>query len=82
MLELIFAKLGQPMRAQSLPLAMMKFLGLFVPVMRELAEMNYQWTNDYDFRSDKIQARFGLTPTPHDLIIDKTLAWVRASAAA
>ncbi len=43
---------------------MMKFLGLFVPVMRELAEMNYQWTNDYDFRSDKIQARFGLTPTP------------------
>ncbi len=77
MLELIFAAIGTPMKFQALPGFMLKVLGLFMPIMRELAEMNYQWEYDYDFRSDKIQQRFGVTPTPHAQAVAETVAWFR-----
>ncbi|UKN01909.1 NAD(P)H-binding protein [Paracrocinitomix mangrovi] len=37
---------------------MFKVIGLFVPVMREMPEMMYQYNRDYDFNSDKFTNRF------------------------
>lgn len=79
-LEVMFREIGAPLRAQALPKAMLAILALFVPVMRELKEMNYQWEGTYDFRSDKIQARFGLKPTSHEVAIAETVAWFRGRA--
>jgi len=78
MLELIFAEVGSPMKAQAMPGFMLAILSWFMPIMRELREMNYQWQSDYDFRCDKICDRYGLTPTPHPEAIRETVAWFRS----
>ena len=43
---------------------MIKFLGLFVPYMRELVEMLYQYNKDYYFDSSKFNRYFKFIPTP------------------
>ncbi len=43
---------------------MIKFLGLFVPIMRELVEMLYQYDRDYYFDSSKFNRYFKFIPTP------------------
>ncbi|QDA61000.1 NAD-dependent epimerase/dehydratase family protein [Hymenobacter jejuensis] len=49
-------------RFRVVPLWLMSLLGLFVPVMRELREMAYQYSQDYFFDSSKFEKRFGYTP--------------------
>jgi len=44
---------------------MVRLMGLFVPVMRELVEMMYQYERDYVFVSDKFEQAFDLKPTPY-----------------
>lgn len=40
-------------------------MGLFVPIMRELREMLYQYDRDYVFDSSKFEKRFDFKPTPY-----------------
>ncbi|MFN9854833.1 MAG: NAD-dependent dehydratase, partial [Bacteroidota bacterium] len=42
---------------------MIKFLGIFVPYMRELVEMLYQYDRDYFFDSSKFNSYFKYIPT-------------------
>lgn len=56
---------GQPYRLQVMPRWMMKVLELFIPVLRENAEMMYQFDFDYRFDSSKIESAYGLQPTPY-----------------
>lgn len=44
---------------------MVRVIGLFVPIMREMTEMMYQYDRDYIFRSDKFEKRFDFKPTPY-----------------
>ena len=44
---------------------LLRLLGLFMPTMRELVEMLYQYDHDYCFDSTKFTQRFTLTPTPY-----------------
>ncbi len=60
-----------------IPPLVMTLLGPFMPIMRELKEMNYQWEHAYDFRCDKIKDAYGLTPTPHVDAVAQTVAWFR-----
>lgn len=43
----------------------LKILGFFVPVLKELKEMSYQYDRDYFFDSGKIESRYGLLPTSY-----------------
>ena len=43
----------------------MRILGLFIPIMREMVEMMYQFENDYFFNSSKFEKRFDYKPTPY-----------------
>ncbi len=45
------------------PVWLLGVLGLFVPIMRELKEMAYQYDRDYVFDSSKFEKRFNFTPT-------------------
>lgn len=45
---------------------MLKLIGLFVPVMREMPEMYYQYDRNYVFNSDKFEKAFKLKPTPYE----------------
>ncbi|MGB5359182.1 MAG: NAD(P)H-binding protein [Eudoraea sp.] len=42
-----------------------KLLGLFIPLMREMPEMMYQYDRDYVFNSDKFNDHFDFKPTPY-----------------
>lgn len=56
---------GRPYRLQAAPRWMLRLMGLFVPVLRENEEMMYQFEHDYRFDSGKIEAAYGLEPTPY-----------------
>jgi nucleoside-diphosphate-sugar epimerase len=43
-----------------------KILGLFIPVMKEMPEMLYQFDRDYFFDSTKFNSRFNFRPTPYE----------------
>jgi hypothetical protein len=49
-------------------------MGLFVPVLRENAEMMYQFEQDYRFDSSKIEKTYGVTATEYRDGIVGTLA--------
>ena len=44
---------------------LVRILGLFVPIMKEMVEMMYQYDRHYVFNSDKFEKRFDLKPTPY-----------------
>jgi len=48
-----------------LPMWMIKTLGLFIPFLREMPEMMYQYNQDYFFDSSKFEKRFNVKPTPY-----------------
>src|SRR5690606_8320971 len=64
---------GQPYRLQKPPRWVLDLMGLFIPVLRENREMMYQFDHDYRFDSSKIEAEYGLTPSPYALGMRETL---------
>ncbi|MEO8794141.1 MAG: NAD-dependent epimerase/dehydratase family protein [Daejeonella sp.] len=48
-----------------LPTWMLKLLGLFIPIMREMPEMMYQYKNDYFFDSSKFDKKFNFETTSY-----------------
>ncbi len=62
-IELIANELGVEPKIQNVPAWMIRILGLFIPLMRELPEMNYQLDRDYVFNSSKFEERFGISAT-------------------
>lgn len=56
------------------PMFMIKILGIFIPLMREMPEMMYQYDRDYFFDSGKFEKRFDFKPTPYAEGIKQTVA--------
>ncbi|WP_343671506.1 NAD-dependent epimerase/dehydratase family protein [Chitinophaga sp.] len=44
---------------------MMGLIGLFVPIVKEIKEMSYQYDRDYIFDSSKFEKRFNFKPTTY-----------------
>lgn len=61
----IASEMGVEPKYRTIGSGMLRFIGLFSPLMRELAEMAYQYEKDYVFDSTKIESRFGITPTSY-----------------
>ncbi|HKZ68496.1 MAG TPA: NAD-dependent epimerase/dehydratase family protein [Anaerolineales bacterium] len=59
----------------------LRFLGLFNPMIRETVEMMYEWTRPYVVDTSKLTRAFGVQPTPLRQAIGETVAWVRAHGA-
>lgn len=57
-----------------LPMWLLKILGLFIPLMREMPEMMYQYDRDYYFASQKFETRFGMKPTSYAEGVKQTVA--------
>ena len=72
------AAFGVPPKYQATPTFMLRLIGLFNPLMHELAEMNYQFTHDYIFSSEKFERTFGVTPTPIEKGLAETVAFYQA----
>jgi hypothetical protein len=74
---MIYAAAGKPLSFRAMPTWMTPILGWFIPIMRELAEMQYQWTMTYDFRHDRFDAAFGGQFTSHHDAVKETVEWFR-----
>ena len=61
----IAGEFGVKPRFQVASKPIVRIMGLFQPVMRELYEMLYQYDRDYVFSSDKFEKKFGMKPTPY-----------------
>jgi nucleoside-diphosphate-sugar epimerase len=70
-----------PLKLHKLPRFGMHAGGLFVPLAREMAEMDYQWYRPFVLDTTLTQATFGLTPTDVEQGINDLIPAVEATAA-
>jgi nucleoside-diphosphate-sugar epimerase len=63
--EAIAAAMGKKPKYMATPKFIVRIFGLFMPVMKELVEMFYQYDRDYVFDSRKFEQRFNFKPTPY-----------------
>jgi nucleoside-diphosphate-sugar epimerase len=75
------AAIGAAPRAIGLPPALLGPLGLFVPPLRELAEMRFQWDRPYLVDSSRFAKRFWADATPFEVGAPATALWFRDQAA-
>lgn len=54
----------EPVKVSAIPPIAMKVLGLFIPAIRELQEMTYQFTEPFIIDSTDAEQALGLHPTP------------------
>ena len=64
-IEAIAREIKVKPKFQAAPKFLVRTIGLFVPIMREMVEMMYQYDRDYVFDSSKFEKRFDFKPTPY-----------------
>jgi len=64
-IEAIANEMGVEPKYRNVPRFLVRVIGLFVPMMRDMVEMMYQYESDYVFDSSKFQERFDFEPTPY-----------------
>lgn len=62
-----------------MPRAMVSILALFMPIMREMKEMLYEFEETFIVDHSKFERAFGANPTTHRKAIRHTLEWFRKS---
>jgi len=63
--EQIAKTLDTKAKVRRMSKTMARVIGVVVPVIREMAEMMYQYEQDYVFDSSKFEKQFGMSPTPY-----------------
>ena len=64
-IEAIANELGVKPNYQVAPKFLVRIMGLFMPIMKEMVEMIYQYDRDYVFDSSKFEKRFNFKPTSY-----------------
>jgi nucleoside-diphosphate-sugar epimerase len=68
---------GERVKVRSISPLGLKLLGVFVPDIRELAEIRYQFDAPFVVDSTAVRTTFGLEATPMDAALGETIAWYR-----
>jgi nucleoside-diphosphate-sugar epimerase len=76
-LTLFFEEAHLPPRMGSVPDLLVRTLGLFNPLLREVAEMLYEFNEPFVVESSKFVQAFGDIATSHREAIRQTLEWYR-----
>ena len=76
-LEMVYEETGHPVKIQAMPKLMLKGLALFMPMMRELDEMLYEFEEPFIVDHSKFEQTFGNHATPLREAIRTTVAWYR-----
>jgi nucleoside-diphosphate-sugar epimerase len=80
MLTLFFEEAHLPPRMGSVPDLLVRMLGLVNPLLREVAEMLYEFNEPFVVDSSKFVQAFGDIATPHREAVRQTLEWFRLRA--
>lgn len=67
--------IGRNIGISTLPSWLLRVIGVVQPMMRELAEMTYQWEQPYVLDDAKFRAAFGEGATPWDHAVVETVRW-------
>lgn len=78
--ELVGRVLGVSCGIKPMGRMMLRIGGLFIPAARESIEMLYQFENDFIVDSSKFSSKFGMTATPLEESITKTVNWYQSKA--
>ena len=76
-IELVAGALNASPRYSILSPFMLGLLGIFIPVLKEVKEMAYQYDRDYFFDSSKFNQRFSYTPVAPREAVEHLLAELR-----
>jgi nucleoside-diphosphate-sugar epimerase len=69
----VMAAVGRPEpKVSVVPGPVQSLAGLFVPLLRELNQLSYQWTRPYLIDDSAARAHFGMEPTPWDEVCRRT----------
>lgn len=78
-INLFASEMGKSNKYDLLPAFGVKILGLFVPYLKEIYEMRYQYDRDYFFDSKKFEKYFNFTPTTYLEGVRETLKLLEKS---
>jgi nucleoside-diphosphate-sugar epimerase len=78
LLGLVAGEVGHPVGVRSVPKLAMRVLGLVNPMIRELAEMSYEFDEPFVLDTTKFQSTFGTAGTPLADAIAATVAWYQS----
>lgn len=78
LLALVAGEVGHAVGVRSVPKLAVRALGLFNPMMRELAEMSYEFDEPFVLDTTKYQSTFGTAGTPLATAIGATVAWYQS----
>ena len=76
-LERVFALVGREPKYTTVTSTKMRLAGLFMPGAREMVEMMYEFTAPFTVDSSAIENAFGLSATPLDDGLERTVEWYR-----
>jgi nucleoside-diphosphate-sugar epimerase len=82
LLDLVASEVGHPVAIRSVPRLALRALGLVNPMMRELAEMAYQFDEPFILDTTRYEAAFGPAGTPLAAAVATTIAWYRTQPSA
>ncbi len=77
-LAIVGAQLGRTVSLRTVPPLVLRVLGLVNPMMREMVEMQYEFTAPFVLDTGKFVSTFGATPTSWETAVVDTLDWYRA----
>ncbi|MEQ8576315.1 MAG: NAD-dependent dehydratase, partial [Fulvivirga sp.] len=76
-IELFGKEMNINAKGRALPLWMMGVLGIFIPVLKELKEMAYQYDRDYYFDSTKFTRRFEYKPSTPEVSVKRVMDYFK-----
>jgi nucleoside-diphosphate-sugar epimerase len=77
LLDLLAAEVGHPVAIRPVPKLAVRALGLVNPMMRELAEMAYEFDEPFVLDTSRYESTLGTAGTPLAGAVAATVAWYR-----
>jgi nucleoside-diphosphate-sugar epimerase len=74
-LNLVAREVGHPVTIRYVPKLALRALGLVNPILRELAEVSYQFEQPFVLDTSKYESAFGAAGTPLAAAISATVSW-------
>lgn len=78
--RMVYESAGQPLKIQVIGPVMQRILAPFIPILKEVAEMNYSNEQPYVVDDSPYKKRYGDTATPLQEAIAHTVAWFQQHA--
>ncbi len=72
-IEMVFQELGRSPKVRVIPRPVLLLVGLLSPLIRESAEVSYQFERPFIMDSSKFEGAFGKQVTPHSKAIQEIL---------